>query len=145
MRYTLKDYQNDAVADVLERLGWAREDWHKRESRVAFSLTATTGAGKTVMAAAVIEALFDGDADHNFDSDPGAVVLWFTDDPSLNEQTRFRLMDAADRIGPSRLVVDREHLQPGEARTGQGLLPQCPKQLGKKSLLVRGATRDRSV
>ena len=58
MRYTLKDYQDDAVADVLTRLGWAREDWHNRKVRVAFSLTATTGAGKTVMAAAVIEALF---------------------------------------------------------------------------------------
>ena len=92
MRYTLKDYQNDVVVDVLARLGWARDDWHERKSPVAFSLTATTGAGKTVMAAAVIEALFDGNQDHNFDSDPGAVVLWFTDDPSLNEQTRFRLM-----------------------------------------------------
>ena len=49
---------------------------------VPFSLTATTGAGKTVMAAAVIEALFDGDDDFDFEADPGAVVLWFTDDPS---------------------------------------------------------------
>ena len=138
MRYALKDYQNDAVADVLERLGWAREDWHQRESRAAFSLTATTGAGKTVMAAAVIEALFDGNADHNFDSDPGAVVLWFTDDPSLNEQTRFRLMDAADRISHSRLVVientfNQEKLEPGKVYFLNA------QKLGKKSLLVRGA------
>ena len=78
MRYTLKDYQNDSVAEVLARLKWARDDWHQRKSPVAFSLTATTGAGKTVMAAAVIEALFDGNADYDFDSDPGAVLLWFT-------------------------------------------------------------------
>ena len=70
MRYTLKDYQDDAIADVLARLGWARDDWHERKAPVAFSLTATTGAGKTVMAAAVIEALFDGNPDHDFDSDP---------------------------------------------------------------------------
>ena len=44
-------------------LGGRERTGIKRESRVAFSLTATTGAGKTVMAAAVIEALFDGDAD----------------------------------------------------------------------------------
>ncbi len=138
MRYTLKDYQDDAVADVLIHLAWAREDWHKRKSRAAFSLTATTGAGKTVMAAAVIEALFDGNPDHNFDSDPGAVVLWFTDDPSLNEQTRFRLMDAADRIGHSRLVVientfNQEKLEPGKVYFLNA------QKLGKKSLLVRGA------
>ena len=138
MRYTLKDYQNDAVVDVLARLGWARDDWHERKSPVAFSLTATTGAGKTVMAAAVIEALFDGNPDHNFDSDPGAVVLWFTDDPSLNEQTRFRLMDAADRIGHSRLVVIENTFNQEKLERGKVYFLNAQK-LGKKSLLVRGA------
>ena len=138
MRYTLKDYQNDAVVDVLARLGWARDDWHERKSPVAFSLTATTGAGKTVMAAAVIEALFDGNQDHNFDSDPGAVVLWFTDDPSLNEQTRFRLMDAADRIGHSRLVVIENTFNQEKLERGKVYFLNAQK-LGKKSLLVRGA------
>ena len=127
MRYTLKDYQNDAVADVLARLSRARADWNRLEEPVAFSLTATTGAGKTVMAAAVIEALFNGNPDHNFDSDPGAVVLWFTDDPSLNEQTRFRLMDASDRLGHSRLVVIENTFNQEKLESGQGLLPQCPE------------------
>ena len=138
MRYTLKDYQNDAVADVLAHLTRARADWQRWKSPVAFSLTATTGAGKTVMAAAVIEALFDGNPDYDFESDPGAVVLWFTDDPSLNEQTRFRLLAAADRIAHSRLVVientfNREKLEPGNVYFLNA------QKLGKKSLLVRGA------
>ena len=139
MRYSLKDYQEDAVGDVLKRLEWARVDWSQRRSPVAFSLTATTGAGKTVMAAAVIEALFDGNPDHEFDPDPGAVVLWFTDDPSLNEQTRFRLLDAADRIAHSRLVVientfNQEKLAPGNVYFLNA------QKLSKNSLLVRGAT-----
>ena len=138
MRYTLKDYQNDAVADVLDRLKRARADWHQWESPVAFSLTATTGAGKTVMAAAVIEALFDGNPDYDFDSDPGAVVLWFTDDPSLNEQTRFRLLDAADQIAHSRLVVientfNQEKLEPGKVYFLNA------QKLGKKSLSGQGS------
>lgn len=137
MRYELKSYQVEAVAEVLDRLERARDDWHRRNAPVAFSLTATTGAGKTVMAAAVIEALFDGSPEYEFDADPGAVVLWFTDDPSLNEQTRFRLRDAADRISPSRLVViqntfNQEKLEP---RKVYFLNTQ---KLGKKSLLVRG-------
>ena len=138
MRYTLKDYQNDAVADVLARLGWARDDWHERKSPVAFSLTATTGAGKTVMAAAVIEALFDGNPDYDFDLDPGAVVLWFTDDPSLNEQTRFRLLGAADRIAHSRLVVIENRFNQKKLERGKVYFLNAQK-LGKKSLLVRGA------
>ena len=138
MRYTLKDYQEDAVASVLQRLAWARKDWHQRELPVAFSLTATTGAGKTVMAAAVIEALFDGNSDYDFDPDPGAVVLWFTNDPSLNEQTRFRLLDAADRISHSRLVVIENTFNQAKLEPGKVYFLNAQK-LGKKSLLVRGA------
>ena len=138
MRYTLKDYQEDAVANVLERLARARDAWHRWRSPVAFSLTATTGAGKTVMAAAVIEALFDGNPDHEFDSDPGAVVLWFTDDPSLNEQTRFRLLDAADRIAHSRLVVIENSFNREKLERGKVYFLNAQK-LGKKSILVRGA------
>ena len=141
MRYSLKDYQEDAVAEVLNRLARARRDWRLQQEPGAFSLTATTGSGKTVMAAAVIEALFDGSPDHEFDPDPGAVVLWFTDDPSLNEQTRFRLLDAADRIAHSRLVVientfSQEKLEPGNVYFLNA------QKLGKNSLLVRGADQD---
>ena len=137
MRYTLKDYQDEAVGDVLRLLARARADWDQWQSHVAFSLTATTGAGKTVMAAAVIEALFDGNADYDFESDPGAVVLWFTDDPSLNEQTRFRLLDAADRISHSRLVVIENTFNQEKLESGQVYFLNAQK-LGKKSLLVRG-------
>ena len=143
MRYTLKDYQDDAVANVLGYLARARDDWHRWQSPVAFSLTATTGAGKTVMAAAVIEALFYGNPDYDFESDVGAVVLWFTDDPSLNEQTRFRLLDAADGIAHSRLVVientfNQEKLDPGKVYFLNA------QKLGKKSLLVRGCIEEPS-
>lgn len=144
MRYTLKDYQEDAVRDVLRNLADARDDWHRKGRTVAFSLTATTGAGKTVMAAAVSEALFGGSPDNDFAPDPGAVVLWFTDDPSLNEQTRFRLLDAADRIVHSRLVViensfDQEKLEPGKVYFLNS------QKLAKNSLLVRGAPESAQI
>ncbi|MDE0658250.1 MAG: DEAD/DEAH box helicase family protein [Gammaproteobacteria bacterium] len=138
MRYSLKDYQEDAVSDVLDRLARARDDWHQHQSPGAFSLTATTGSGKTVIAAAVIEALFGGDADRDFDPDPGAVVLWFTDDPSLNEQTRFRLLDAADRITPVRLDVIENTFNQEKLDAGKVYFLNAQK-LGKNSLLVRGA------
>ena len=96
MKFTLKDYQRDAVRDALNNLKDAQDDWRRKSRKSAFSLTAVTGAGKTVMAAAAFEALFHGDDEFDFDADPGAVVIWFSDDPSLNEQTRFRLMEASD-------------------------------------------------
>ena len=75
MKFTLKDYQEDAVKDVLDRMDDARDRWHRKSKKSAFSLSATTGSGKTVMAAAAIEALFFGNDEYDFEPDPGAVVI----------------------------------------------------------------------
>lgn len=141
MKFTLKDYQSEAVRDALVNLRKARRRWHEDSDKNAFSLTAVTGAGKTVMAAAVFEALFYGADEHDFDADPGAVVIWFSDDPSLNEQTRFRLMEASDRVPHSDLVViETTFNRPKfEARKIYFLNTQ---KLGKNSLLVRGFEGD---
>jgi len=137
MKFTLKDYQEDALADVLDRLRKARRRWHQDGDRHAFSLTAVTGAGKTVIAAAAFEALFHGNEDLDFDADPGAVVIWFSDDPSLNEQTRFRLTEASDRLNPSDLVVVGNTFNREKFQAGKVYFLNTQK-LGRKSLLVRG-------
>lgn len=139
MRYALKDYQIDAVAKMLVNFGDAHDDVHGKSRHVSFSLAATTGAGKTVMAAAVIEALFYGDDDFDFEPDKGAVVLWFTDDPSLNEQTRSKLIDAADQISSSRLKVIEKSFSQKKFEPGNVYFLNAQK-LSKNSLLVRGAS-----
>ena len=141
MKFTLHGYQNDAVRDVLVNLKKARRGWRQDKDFHAFSLTAVTGAGKTVMAAAAFEALFHGDDGFEFDRDPGAVVIWFSDDPSLNEQTRFRLMESSDRLRHTDLVVvdntfSRSKFEPGK------IYFLNTQKLGKKSLLVRGFDGD---
>ena len=141
MKFTLKDYQEEAVKDVLENLRDARDFWSARKRKTAFSLTATTGAGKTVMAAAVFEALFHGDDNYDIEPDPGAVVIWFSDDPSLNEQSRFRLLEASDRISISDLVVVQSTFQREKLEAGKIYFLNTQK-LGKSSLLVRGHDAD---
>lgn len=138
MKFTLHNYQEEAVADVLAHLRKARNRWHAEGDRSAFSLTAVTGAGKTVMAAAVFEALFHGeDEKFHFDADPGAVVIWFSDDPSLNEQTRFRLMESSDRLQHTDLVVVENTFNQPKFNPGKIYFLNTQK-LGKNSLLVRG-------
>jgi type III restriction enzyme len=137
MKFTLKDYQRDAVRDALDNLRKARRLWRGEKDKTAFSLTAVTGAGKTVMAAAAFEALFHGDDEFDFDADPGAVVIWFSDDPSLNEQTRFRLMEASDRINHADLVVVENTFNRPRLEAGKIYFLNTQK-LGKNSLLVRG-------
>jgi len=143
MKFTLKDYQEEAVCGVLDKLKKGRKRWHEDKEFSAFSLTATTGAGKTVMAAAVFEALFFGSDDHEFDPDPGAVVIWFSDDPSLNEQSKYRLMEASDKLTVSDLIkvennFSRETFEPGK------IYFLNTQKLGKSSRLVRGHDPDDS-
>lgn len=141
MEYTLKPYQEDAVVSSLANLDRARQLFHRDGEVSSFSLTAPTGSGKTVMAAAAIEALFFGNADLEFDPDPGAVVIWFSDDPNLNEQTRIRLLEASDKLTHAHLVrveppFDRPRLDPLKVYFLN------TQKLGKNSLLVRGHVDD---
>jgi hypothetical protein len=137
VRLELKDYQADAVTQVLDRLDKARRMLDLGMTG-SVALTAPTGAGKTVMAAAVIESLFFGNADLDVAPDPTAVVLWFTSDPSLNEQTRHRIMQASDRIGSGRLRVVESTFAEERLRPGHVYFLNSQK-LGRNSLLVRGA------
>ncbi|MGV1009095.1 MAG: DEAD/DEAH box helicase [Dermatophilaceae bacterium] len=102
MRYILKDYQGDAVNDITKVLQRASRDLTADpDDYWSVSLSAPTGAGKTVIASAVIETMFDGGGP--FPPDPLATVLWVTDDPALNEQTKRNMLQAASTLTPSRL------------------------------------------
>jgi type III restriction enzyme len=137
MKFTLKDFQEDAVKDVLQRLQKARKRWHEDGDKSAFSLTATTGAGKTVMAASVFEALFYGNDEHSFEPDPSAVVVWFSDDPALNAQSLWRLQEASDKLTISDLVTIENTFNRDSLEAGKVYFLNTQK-LGKNSLLVRG-------
>lgn len=140
MRYTLKDYQAGAVRDVLRNLERARDSYRRYDALSQFSLTATTGAGKTVMAAAVIEALFFGSDEFDVEGDPGAVVLWFSDDPALNEQSRARIQTAASELDHRLRVVPTTFSEPS-FRPGNVYFLNTQK-LSKNSRLVKGAPED---
>lgn len=141
MKFTLKDYQDVAVKEVLKRLKKARKLWREDGEKHAFSLTATTGAGKTVMAASVFESLFLGNDDYDFQTDPGAVVIWFSDDPSLNEQSRWRLLEASDKLTYSDLVSVDNSFSADKFRPGRVYFLNTQK-LSKNSLLVRESSVD---
>lgn len=137
MKFRLKDYQADAVDDVLKSLDRAKQIYDVEGKSVSVSLSATTGAGKTVMAAAAIEALFYGNETFTFEADPGAVVVWFSDDPNLNDQTRFRLMEASDKLTSTDLVTIEPPFAKPRLEPGKVYFLNTQK-LSKSSLLTRG-------
>lgn len=136
MKFTLKDYQLEALGGVLANLRKARRNYRLDGDISQFPLTAPTGAGKTVIAAATLEALFGGNDDFNFEADPTATVIWFSDDPSLNEQSRFRLEEAADELH-GRLVTISNTFSKRVFEAGKVYFLNTQK-LGSNSLLVRG-------
>jgi hypothetical protein len=139
MKFTLTDYQSEAVSELLTQLTAAKALYKEiephKESSVA--LTAPTGAGKTVMAAAAIEALFFGSDQFGFDPDPTATVIWFSDDPNLNEQSRYRLMQASEKLTHNRLVVVKPPFSVQTLDSGKVYFVNT-QRFSKNSLLVRG-------
>lgn len=137
MKFTLKPYQRTALEDMLVALDRAKTIYERETTPTSVSLSATTGAGKTVIASAVIESLFYGNDDFDFEPDDGAVVVWFSDDPNLNEQTRFRIMEASDRVVSTDLVTIEPPFSKPKLESGKVYFLNTQK-LSKSSLLTRG-------
>jgi type III restriction enzyme len=117
MKIELKEFQVDAVAELIDQLDSARYEASKGRSQ-AVSVASPTGSGKTVIATAVIERILAGDDDHP--ADPDATFLWITDQPELNEQTRNKMLATSSELTRSMLETinggfdrNRETLTPG--------------------------------
>jgi type III restriction enzyme len=100
--------------DLVQKLRRAARD--AKDELQSVALSAPTGSGKTVMAAAAIEVLLQGDDRHG--PDPEATFLWITDQPELNEQTRRKMVETSSALKTSNVVVidqsfDQETFSPG--------------------------------
>ncbi len=134
MKLLLKDFQDEAVADLVSFMRDAAADVAKRNRGQAVSLASPTGSGKTVIATAAIERILEGDAETP--GEQNAVFLWISDQPEINEQTRRKMLESASALGPSRLCVidssfDQEVLAPGR------LYFLNTQKLGRDRSLVR--------
>jgi len=106
----------------------------------AIGLTAPTGAGKTVIATAVLEGLMFGTEDTEANRD--LAVLWLTDDPALNAQTANKMLLASSRFTDGHLVtVDNTF---DERTFAPGKVYFCYiQQLGRGATSYHAAVTDR--
>lgn len=118
MKYGLFDFQKDAVASLLKKMESMQRSYEADGSLSAVSLTAPTGAGKTVISAAVAEGLFYGN--DTYAGDDRAVILWLSDSPSLNEQTMKRFDAATDLLNGATAM---EAIGPNFAKNHSKLMP----------------------
>lgn len=110
MKFTLEPYQSSAVESVLTNLAKARAGYLDDGERTAVGLTAPTGAGKTVIATAVLEGIYKGTSIRA--ANPNMTVLWITDDRALNAQTIAKITQAsggAIDINRIRFIAEDDH------------------------------------
>ncbi|WP_430648097.1 DEAD/DEAH box helicase [Agromyces sp. GXS1127] len=116
MEYELRGYQTKAAKEIVDGVQMGADLFVKGKTS-AISLSAPTGAGKTIIAAAAIEDLIFGESVLPGDE---PIVLWVSLYPNLNEQTRDKFERASEKLRGGRLhVIDAsprfivEHLTPG--------------------------------
>lgn len=68
----------------------------------ALAFSAPTGSGKTIVMTALFEAILDEPDDQlewplDWQPQPDAVILWVSDMPELNEQTKLKI---EEQVGP---------------------------------------------
>lgn len=102
MKLTLKDFQIEAVDRLRLLAGYAGASVDGLGPQTLV-LAAPTGSGKTVIAAAWMERVLEGDEIHA--PDPDATFLWLTDQPELNEQTRRKLYASSTTFTGFKLVT----------------------------------------
>jgi type III restriction enzyme len=119
MKVSLRPFQETAVRELLSRLESAKLAYRGGAGqRQAVGLIAATGAGKTIIATAVIESILFGSEEAGIDADRNAVFLWMTDLPELNTQTQGKMLDTSldlrfDLVPEITNTFNAETLAPG--------------------------------
>ena len=94
MKVDLISFQDKAVKELRMDIADALASYQRRNKTQVVSLQAPTGAGKTIIAAALIESIFYGStlADGTtFNEQPEAIFVWLSDSPELNAQSKEKI------------------------------------------------------
>ena len=119
MNITLKTFQKQRARELRKTFAMAQMSWQHFGQKQIISLTAPTGAGKTILMARFIEDLLCGDEEGMFAEMPQSIVVWLSDAPELNEQSKKKIERYCDRIvfGQCKTLDESfrgEKLEPGK-------------------------------
>lgn len=102
MKISLFDFQREALHQLRERIVAARR-FATTDNPQAIAFSAPTDSGKTIIMTALFEAILDQPDDElawplDWAPQPDAVILWVSDMPELNEQTRLKIESKSDKV-----------------------------------------------
>ena len=98
MNISLKPFQKQRVRELRNTFAMAQMSWLHFGQKQIISLTAPTGAGKTIMMAKFIEDLLCGDEEGMMAALLDSIVVWLSDSPELNEQSKKKIERYCDRL-----------------------------------------------
>ena len=103
MKVELFPFQKLALGRLRQNVATALGNYHATRTPQVVSYTAPTGAGKTIIMSALIEAIFCGD--ELFPDQSDAIFIWLSDSPQLNEQSRLKIDLQADKVRLNQCVM----------------------------------------
>ena len=141
MKVTLFDFQKDALDALRQRLQAVRH-YASPQSPQVFPFSSPTGSGKTVMMTALFEAILDEPDDQlgwpaSWQPQPDAVILWVSDIPELNEQTRLKIEATSDRVHRVKQLVPIDAEFDAERLAGGRIYFINTQKLGSDKLLTK--------
>lgn len=96
MNTELFPFQDRAVDAIHKYAYLSSQSYSITKKPQIISLTAPTGAGKTIIMASFIEKLFFGSAE--IPERPEAIVVWLSDSPELNQQSKDKIDTRSNKL-----------------------------------------------
>ena len=107
-------FQRIAVEELRNKAALAISNYSAVHVPQVISLQAPTGSGKTIIMASFMEDIYYGS--EKYPEQPDAIFVWLSDSPQLNEQSRQKIDQKADKIRMDQCVMisddsfDQEYL-----------------------------------
>lgn len=117
MLVELFPFQRKALQNLRMNTAEALGSYRRTHTPQVVSFTAPTGSGKTIIMAALFESIFFGD--ERYPDQPEAIIVWLSDSPELNQQSKDKIDGKADKIALSQCITvtdesfDQEILEDG--------------------------------
>lgn len=137
MRDELISFQQTAVSKLLAEITSAQA-YHRVDGRPqVIAFRTPTGSGKTIVMTEVIEDILNGT--ETTVEQPEAIFVWLSDSPQLNEQSKTKIIQKADKIRPNQCVTIEDDSFDQEMLDDGMIYFLNTQKLGKASRLVSGS------
>lgn len=137
MKVELFAFQKRALADIRMKTAEAMGSYHRTHAPQVVSFTAPTGAGKTIIMASLIENIIFGN--ENYSEQQDAIIVWLSDSPQLNEQSKQKIDAKADKIRLGQCVTVTEDSFDKEAFEDGHIYFLNTQKLSKTSNLTKNS------